>query len=189
MQKFKVGDIVNIRPWDDDVKKFGTYLEVFRSMEHPKIVITTDGETTTAKLYDDKTPIQAATAKCSPEDKFDFNIGAKLAMDRLMKAIEYKADKDVISVGDMVSVKRGKALYSTHADWIMEHAPQYAAYYAYGVSSLHCERGTYCVLRKAPDHMGHMLCLISVTCRPSSSSHLDSRCYLVDERSLTKVAQ
>ena len=48
-----------------------------------KIVITTDGETTTAKMYNGKTVIKTATAKCIPDDKFDFVTGAKIAFDRL----------------------------------------------------------------------------------------------------------
>lgn len=49
-----------------------------------KVVITTDGKTTLARLYDGKKVIKRAEAKCSPHDKFDFNVGAKLAFDRLM---------------------------------------------------------------------------------------------------------
>lgn len=47
-----------------------------------KIVITRDHKTTTATLYrgDEKV---VATARCAPEDKFDFMVGAKLAMERL----------------------------------------------------------------------------------------------------------
>lgn len=48
-----------------------------------KIVITTDGKTTTATLYENDKKVKTATAKCSPDDKFDFAIGAKIAMDRL----------------------------------------------------------------------------------------------------------
>lgn len=50
--------------------------------EH-KIVIITDGKTTTAKLYDGKKFIKTATAKCSPEDEFDFRTGAERAVERL----------------------------------------------------------------------------------------------------------
>lgn len=50
-----------------------------------KIVITTDGKTTTATLYRENGSKEVATAKCSPEDTFDFNFGAKLAMERLME--------------------------------------------------------------------------------------------------------
>ena len=46
-----------------------------------KIIITTDGVTVTAKRISDG---KTATAKCSPSDKFDFEIGARLAFDRLM---------------------------------------------------------------------------------------------------------
>lgn len=48
-----------------------------------KIVITTDGKTTTAKLYDGRETIRAAKAVCSDSDTFDFNIGAFLAVERL----------------------------------------------------------------------------------------------------------
>lgn len=49
-----------------------------------KIVITTDGKSTTARFYDGKRVIKAAKAECSPEDEFDFKIGAKIAFDRLV---------------------------------------------------------------------------------------------------------
>ena len=48
-----------------------------------KIVITTDGKATTAKIYAGKSIIKTATAKCSPDDKFDFVTGAKIAFERL----------------------------------------------------------------------------------------------------------
>jgi hypothetical protein len=48
------------------------------------VVIHTDGETTTAILKDGKTVLKRATAKCSPEDTFDFGVGARLTFDRLM---------------------------------------------------------------------------------------------------------
>ena len=48
-----------------------------------KIVITTDGKTTTAKMYDGKKLVNSAKAICSPDDEFDFNIGAAIALERL----------------------------------------------------------------------------------------------------------
>lgn len=48
------------------------------------IVIITDGKSTTARLYDGKKVIKAAKAECSPKDRFDFKIGAKIAFDRLV---------------------------------------------------------------------------------------------------------
>lgn len=49
----------------------------------PKVVITTDGKTTTAKMYEGKKLLKAAESSCSPEDTFDFAIGAKLALERV----------------------------------------------------------------------------------------------------------
>ena len=51
-----------------------------------KIVITTDGKTTLARLFDGKTMVKRAEAKCSPSDTFDFGVGAELAVKRLMGA-------------------------------------------------------------------------------------------------------
>ena len=58
-----------------------------------KILITTDGTTTTARLYDGKKVTKSAEAKCSPDDKFDFGTGAKLAFERLMGTEKPKEHK------------------------------------------------------------------------------------------------
>lgn len=55
-----------------------------------KIVITTDGEITKARLYNGKKLEKTATAKCSPEDEFNFKIGAELAVERLFDTNEDK---------------------------------------------------------------------------------------------------
>lgn len=49
-----------------------------------KIVITTDGKTATAALYNGKQRIKDAKATCASGDKFDFGTGAKIAFERLM---------------------------------------------------------------------------------------------------------
>lgn len=49
-----------------------------------KIVITTEGDTVLARLYEGKKVIEEAKATCSKDDKFDFAVGAKLAFDRLL---------------------------------------------------------------------------------------------------------
>ena len=51
-----------------------------------KIIITTDGKTTLARLFDGKTMVKRAEAKCAPSDVFDFGVGAELAVKRLMGA-------------------------------------------------------------------------------------------------------
>lgn len=52
-----------------------------------KIVITHDGKVTTATMYGVMGKKTTATARCAPEDKFDFLVGAKLAMERLMEKV------------------------------------------------------------------------------------------------------
>lgn len=49
-----------------------------------KIVITTDGKTTLARLYEDGKVVKNATAKCHADDEFNFNTGAEIAFNRLI---------------------------------------------------------------------------------------------------------
>lgn len=49
-----------------------------------KIVITTDGSTTTARLYDGKNVVKIASARCCEDDPFDFTTGARIAFGRLI---------------------------------------------------------------------------------------------------------
>ena len=58
-----------------------------------KIVITSDGEKTLARLYDGNKVIKTATAKCSPADKFSFETGAKIAFERLFDSEEKEEPK------------------------------------------------------------------------------------------------
>lgn len=55
-----------------------------------KIVITTNGAETFARLYDRDKVVKTATAKCSPDDKFSFETGAKIAFERLFDSEEPK---------------------------------------------------------------------------------------------------
>ena len=51
--------------------------------DNHKIVITSDGKTTLARLYEGKKVVKSAEANCSPDDEFDFTKGAKIAFERL----------------------------------------------------------------------------------------------------------
>lgn len=76
-----------------------------------KIVITTDGVTTTAKMYCGKEVIKKAEAKCAPGDKFDFEFGARLAMDRLIEDTKRKEKikKELIDIcGTKIGFKQFK---------------------------------------------------------------------------------
>lgn len=88
----------------------------FEVVPTEKIIITHDYKTTTATMYrgDEKV---IATARCAPEDKFDFMVGAKLAMERLNdeinpkyyngKVVCIKAGTDHWTVGKVYKVTDG----------------------------------------------------------------------------------
>lgn len=48
-----------------------------------KVVITCDKNVVTARIYDGNNKVATGIATCSPEDEFDFKIGAELAMKRV----------------------------------------------------------------------------------------------------------
>lgn len=55
-----------------------------------EIHITVDGNNVHAIMKKDGKVIKRAVAKCSPEDKFDFKIGSRLAMERLLSGNKTK---------------------------------------------------------------------------------------------------
>jgi hypothetical protein len=75
-----------------------------------KIVITHDGKTTTATKYCEDGKKVTATAKCAPEDEFDFNTGAKLAMERLMEAV-MPVEHRKYNIGDRIFAEDNINLY------------------------------------------------------------------------------
>lgn len=79
--------IGNHPAWGGDVRfenLNSKYFDLYTKDQPTKIVITTDGKTTTAKMYRDKTLVKVETTKCHPDDRFDFMVGARVAFDRLV---------------------------------------------------------------------------------------------------------
>lgn len=60
------------------------YFDLYTKNQPEKIVITTDGKTTTAKMYRDKSVVKVETTKCHPDDRFNFMVGARIAFNRLV---------------------------------------------------------------------------------------------------------
>ena len=77
--------------------------------ENNKIIITADGKTTTAKMYSGKTLVKSAKADCHPDDEFDFNIGATIALERLtgyvLGQLESTLEEEHFYNGKVVCVK------------------------------------------------------------------------------------
>lgn len=114
------GKIVTIKesPYPNRYRVNGNWYfwvdEMFESAPNHKIVITTDGVETLARLYDGNKVIKSASTKCSPEDTFDFNVGAKLAFERLMGEEEKtpKAKESKFKPGDKVKVTKDSCWHS-----------------------------------------------------------------------------
>lgn len=60
-------------------------------MNERKIVITSDGEETIAKMYEGDKVIKTATAKCDQRD-FCFEVGAKKALKHLFETSDFRLD-------------------------------------------------------------------------------------------------
>lgn len=69
---------------------------------NPEIHITTDGKTTYAVLKQDGKVLSRSEAKCHPDDKFDFETGAKIALDRLEIKKETEQSENPFKPGDIV---------------------------------------------------------------------------------------
>lgn len=67
-----------------------------------EIHITTDGKTTYAVLKQNGKVLSRSEAKCHPDDKFDFETGAKIAFDRLEIKKEVDEPKNPFKPGDIV---------------------------------------------------------------------------------------
>lgn len=95
-----------------------------------KIVITSDGKTTLARLYENGKVTKTAKAECSPGDKFDFTVGAKLAFERLNEKTEPKKffngkavciekanDNCAYTVGKIYEFKDGATMLDNGTDY------------------------------------------------------------------------
>lgn len=90
-------------------------IEIDKPQDMKKIVIITNGKETLARLYDGKKVIKSASAKCSPDDEFDFEIGAKIAFERLIGEKPIEAPKLVIEIGKKYMLKSWEDVTEPHA--------------------------------------------------------------------------
>ena len=112
----KIGEVVKVFDKDIEVRIDGSSLTWFiyhynaelvpEEKPEEKIVITHDGKTTTATKYVNDEVVEKATARCAPEDTFDFKVGAELALERLMEKVNppKKPEKSKYYTGKIVCV-------------------------------------------------------------------------------------
>ena len=79
----------------------------FELIQPETIVITNDGRVTMARLKQGNEVLKIGVAKCSPDDEFSLETGAKLALDRLFEQ-EPKKEELKYKVGDRVRIDKKK---------------------------------------------------------------------------------
>ena len=80
-----------------------------------EIIIRQKGRKVIAIMTEDGEYVKSAKAKCSPEDEFDFNIGAKLAFNRLTGE-EVREVKRPAKVGEWIKIVNAHDSFGYYSD-------------------------------------------------------------------------
>lgn len=92
------------------------YAIAFPEKSKKQIVILSDGSKVMAREYDGFNVVREGSAKCSPDDEFDFHKGAEIALKRLMRMPE--SGKPRFKVGMLVKViKNGEPPREIHHNY------------------------------------------------------------------------
>ena len=97
------------------------YFDLLKPVKQ-SIHIYTDGKTTTAKLCEGKTVVKTATAKCHPDDEFDFLEGARWAFGRLVNGDEvYRLTQEVKHLqAEIEKLKAELSVNLNDLEWMTE---------------------------------------------------------------------
>lgn len=101
-----------------------------------KIVITSDGTTTTAKFYEGDKVIRSAEATCSTDDEFKFEVGAELAFNRLIKT--QPEEKKFWSGKDICTDNKGYSFYTTGKIYEVKNGTLFDDFGGYAFEKLTC---------------------------------------------------
>ena len=102
---------VKYKKYEDFIEFNPTFSQNFELVQSPPqyIIINQQSNTVTASLKQGKEVVKTAKAKCSPDDEFNFEFGAKLAFSRLLDGVDmtFNAVKEVkrpARVGEWVKI-------------------------------------------------------------------------------------
>lgn len=151
-----------------------------------KVVITVNGRTTKAKLYDGKKVVSKSVAKCLADDEFDFFTGAKIAFDRLIadNTKTPEPETDEIKVGDAVKVIDTGAGCSTAIGFVTNNVKDQRLIARYAFSD---DLG-YCSGVKSLDETFQVIATDGIKAYITENIDSDwSPCYVVDITGLKKI--
>lgn len=159
--RFNVQSVENLKRWYE-----------FVEINVPRITITADGRKTIATLYKDGKPIRTRYCVCHEDDKYDFIIGAEIAMKRLFDKNYARSKKIDFSkcffVGDKVEVVKPcyAELYDT--SFFAHENIDYFEDFLYGedveknaFGTIVAKRGDMCLIDKATFVKGHHYILVN----------------------------
>lgn len=72
--------------------------------ENEKIIIIRDGKKVTARKYVNEQLVNSAVARCAPEDTFNFDTGARIAVQRLLNIKEVSHDELVCKLNEILDM-------------------------------------------------------------------------------------
>lgn len=112
----------------------GLRTECFDLVEpEEELHVTRKGKTTHVVLKKDGKIVKRAQADCDPRDVYDFETGARLAIDRVFGKAEKKAEpKYKFNIGDKVTVVNPGEAYCRYVEFMKQFGDNAVARYAYG---------------------------------------------------------
>lgn len=141
----------------DELKKWYQFVEV----NAPCVTIATDGRKTIATLYKDGKPVRTRYCVCHEDDKYDFIIGAEIAMKRLFDKNYARSFKRMFSVGDKVEVFAPIYTDPYNVSFFTEENIKYFNKFLYGKTveknafgTIVAKKGTTCLIDKATFEKG-----------------------------------
>ena len=158
--------------------------DLVSASSNQELHMTTDGKTTHAILKENGKVVKRARADCDPRDKFDFETGARLAIDRVFgkEEAEKKEQTYKFNIGDHVVVKDKKAAFPFFKDFVEQYDKDTQLLFAYG----HCPKqgGSYTVIKRGfhPETKAPLYLI-----QPSSNTLDFGELYLIGERGLASL--
>lgn len=144
--------------------------------------VTTDGKTTYAILKENGKVVKRARADCDPRDEFDFETGARLAIDRVFGKEEKQGFK--FNLGDKVTVVDSGKAYCHYVEFMKQFGDGILGRYVYsyapksGVTYSIVERGIH------PNNNKELYVI-----KPDNQSLLSSSLFLISDDGLAKVKE
>lgn len=163
----------------------GLRTECFDLVEpEEELHVTRKGKTTHVVLKKDGKIVKRSQADCDPRDEFDFETGARLAIDRVFgkEEAEKKEQTYKFNIGDPVVVKDKKEAFPFFKDFVEQYDKDTQLLFAYG----HCPKqgGSYTVIKRGfhPETKAPLYLI-----QPSSNALSSGELYLIGERGLVSL--